>query len=99
MVRGLAHYPVTLVLELLAAGMTEAQILAAHPALEPDDFRACYAYAAERLKPQPSPDRHRTMTGIPIEEYDSQRISGPLSPAEFKAYLQSIGKLPPDAAQ
>lgn len=84
----------TLVLELLAAGMTEAQILAAHPALEPADFRACYAYAASRMKPPPPADR--TMHGVPVEEHEAQRISGPLSPAQFKAYLQSIGKLPPD---
>jgi uncharacterized protein (DUF433 family) len=49
-VRGL-RYPVWQVLEWLAVGQTEAQILAAHPALEIEDFRACLAFAAERLKP------------------------------------------------
>ena len=36
------------VLGYLAAGMSEAQILADFPQLTPDDVRACLAYAAER---------------------------------------------------
>lgn len=48
-VRGL-RYPVQNVLELLASGMTEAEILADYEDLEPDDLRACQAYAAELLK-------------------------------------------------
>jgi len=34
------------VLNWLAAGMTEGQILADYPEVEPDDFRAVYEYAA-----------------------------------------------------
>jgi uncharacterized protein (DUF433 family) len=34
------------VLGWLAAGMTEEQILADYPELEPDDFRAVYDFAA-----------------------------------------------------
>jgi len=49
-VRGL-RYPVWQVLDWLAAGRTEAQILAQHLELEPEDLRACLAFAAERLKP------------------------------------------------
>jgi uncharacterized protein (DUF433 family) len=37
------------VLEYLAGGMTEAQILEDFPDLEPEDFRAIYAFAAEHL--------------------------------------------------
>jgi uncharacterized protein (DUF433 family) len=37
------------VLELLAAGQTQAQILADYPYLEPDDIAACLRYAARRL--------------------------------------------------
>ncbi|RTQ48524.1 DUF433 domain-containing protein [Hymenobacter gummosus] len=48
-VRGL-RYPVQHVLELLASGMTEAEILDDYPDLEPADLRACQAYAAELLK-------------------------------------------------
>jgi uncharacterized protein (DUF433 family) len=39
---------VTDVLEYLAAGMTEAQILAELPALKPEHIRATLAFAAER---------------------------------------------------
>jgi len=38
------------VLEYLASGMTEAEILADFPDLEKDDIRACLAFAAEREK-------------------------------------------------
>ena len=36
------------VLSYLAAGMTEAEVVAEFPQLVPDDIRACLAYAAER---------------------------------------------------
>jgi len=36
------------VLEYLASGMREAEILAQFPQLEPDDIRACLRFAAER---------------------------------------------------
>lgn len=35
------------ILEWLSGGASQAQILADYPQLEPDDFRAVYAYAAE----------------------------------------------------
>jgi len=35
------------ILEWLSGGATEQQILQDYPQLEPDDFRAVYAYAAE----------------------------------------------------
>jgi uncharacterized protein (DUF433 family) len=44
-VRGM-RYPVSLILELLAAGMSHAEILADYPALEEDDIRDCLVYAA-----------------------------------------------------
>ena len=37
------------VLELLAAGETSAEILAAYPYLEAEDISACLLYAARRL--------------------------------------------------
>lgn len=49
-VRGL-RMPVWQVLEWLATGRPESELLAMHPELEPEDFRACLAFAAERLKP------------------------------------------------
>lgn len=86
-VRGL-RYPVTFVLELLAAGMTDTEILADYEDLEAADLRACYAYAAERLKPQSPPP--------PIEE-EPRAPARWMSRTQFKAYLQRIGQLPPDA--
>jgi uncharacterized protein (DUF433 family) len=40
---------VTDVLEMLAAGESAESILDYHPDLEPDDIRACLAYAAREL--------------------------------------------------
>lgn len=54
-VRGL-RYPVWQVLEWLAAGLSACDIQAQHPALEPEDIRACLAFAAGRLKPLPRVD-------------------------------------------
>jgi len=49
---------VSLILDFLASGESEAQILAAYPQLEPEDIRAAIAYAAEvareRIVPVPS---------------------------------------------
>ena len=36
------------VLELLATGMTQQQVLDEHPDLEPDDIKACLVFAARR---------------------------------------------------
>ena len=40
------RYPVTMVLDLLAAGMTTQEILDDYPAMEEADIRACLAFAA-----------------------------------------------------
>lgn len=49
---------VSLILENLAAGIEETEILEAYPQLQPDDVRAALAYAAEisreRLIPAPT---------------------------------------------
>jgi uncharacterized protein (DUF433 family) len=44
------------VLDYLASGMTEAEILADFPDLQADDIRACLAFAA---------DRERTFVAVP----------------------------------
>jgi uncharacterized protein (DUF433 family) len=41
---------VSLIIDLLADGMTIEQILEQYPGLEPDDIRACMAYAAEMTR-------------------------------------------------
>lgn len=48
-VRGL-RMTVGTIVGLLAAGKTAAEILAAHPYLEPDDIRAALAYAVPLLQ-------------------------------------------------
>jgi uncharacterized protein (DUF433 family) len=49
---------VSLILDFMAGGETESQILAAYPQLSPEDIRAALAYAAEvareRIVPVPS---------------------------------------------
>lgn len=44
-VRGL-RYPVSMVLDLLAAGMSHDEILADYPDIEAEDLLACLEYAA-----------------------------------------------------
>jgi len=44
-IRGM-HIRVSDILEMLAAGSSKEEILADYPDLEPDDIRACLAYAA-----------------------------------------------------
>ena len=46
-IRGL-RITVSDILEYLASGMTEAEIVADFPDLSSDDIRACLAFAAER---------------------------------------------------
>jgi uncharacterized protein (DUF433 family) len=48
-IRGL-RYPVEMVLELLASGMSEGEILADYPDLEAEDLRAALAFAANAIR-------------------------------------------------
>jgi uncharacterized protein (DUF433 family) len=48
-VRG-TRVAVEFVLEMMAAGVSEQDVLANYPRLTPDAIRACMAYAAEILK-------------------------------------------------
>lgn len=45
-IRGM-RYPVAMILDLLASGMSNDEILADYPALEKDDINACLAYASK----------------------------------------------------
>ncbi|MEO6037066.1 MAG: DUF433 domain-containing protein [Saprospiraceae bacterium] len=40
------RYPVTMILDLLAAGMTSDEIIEDYPAIEPEDIQACLLYAS-----------------------------------------------------
>jgi uncharacterized protein (DUF433 family) len=44
------RYTVDLILDLLASGMTTAEILEDYPALETEDIHACLAYASRLAK-------------------------------------------------
>ena len=80
-VRGL-RYPVPNVLEYLASGMTEAEILADYPDLEAEDLRACQAYAASMLR-----KISQTLAG------DGTRRA--VTKQEMLAHLIETGKVPP----
>ena len=92
-VRGLP-YAVWQVLELLASGRGEAELLAQHPTLEAEDFQACLLFAAARLKPVAP--LALSMNGKSEEEWAAGHLTGPLSPREFLAHLIKTGKVPPD---
>ncbi len=51
-VRGL-RFPISDVLELLASGLTEAEILEQHPVLEQQDLQAALLYASLKIKIRP----------------------------------------------
>ena len=40
------RYPVSMILDLLAAGMTANEIIEDYPAIEPEDIQACLLYAS-----------------------------------------------------
>ena len=48
-IRGM-RYPVSMILDLLAAGMTHEEILEDYPAMEPEDILACLAFASKLLQ-------------------------------------------------
>ncbi len=76
------RYPVWAVLEYLASGMSEAEILADYPDLEAEDLRACQAYAAFLLK-----KISQTLAG------DGTRRA--VTKQEMLAHLIETGKVPP----
>ncbi|MDT8448299.1 MAG: DUF433 domain-containing protein [bacterium] len=50
-IRGL-RYPVEMILDLLASGMSHEEIMADYADLEPEDLFACLAYAARTTRVQ-----------------------------------------------
>jgi len=53
-IRGL-RIPVATIVGMVADGMTEAEILAAYPDLEPEDIREALRYAAEAVRERELP--------------------------------------------
>ncbi len=91
-VRGL-RYPVWVVLEYLASGMTEAEILADYPDLEAEDLRACQAYAASLLQKM---GRIFETSGLTDEEIAAGKVPRQaVTKQEFLAHLIETGKVPP----
>lgn len=80
-VRGL-RYPVWAVLEYLASGMTEAQILADFEDLEAEDLCACQAYAAFLVK-----KISRTLA--------SDGARRPMTKQQMLEHSAEMGKVPP----
>ena len=72
---------VTDVLEYLAGGMTEAEILADFPDLTAEDIRACLAFAA---------DRERKLATLP--QYETAVCSEPLVPSAEVAGGHLLGQ-------
>jgi len=87
------RYAVWDVLEPLASGRPEAECQAEHPNLTAADVRACLLYAAEQCRP------HGPVTtsanGRTAAEWEARGLGQPMTLKELKAYLISIGKLPP----
>ncbi|MCC6723485.1 MAG: DUF433 domain-containing protein [Saprospiraceae bacterium] len=44
------RYPVSMILDLLSAGMTFEELKEDYPALEMEDFMACFAFAARLVE-------------------------------------------------
>ena len=91
-VRGL-RYPVWQVLEYLAAGRSEAEILADYPDLEAEDFQACLLYAVFWLK---KIGTTLVTNGLTPEEIAAGHTRQPLTKQEFRAHLEARGTLPTD---
>ncbi|WP_345123062.1 DUF433 domain-containing protein [Hymenobacter antarcticus] len=91
-VRGL-RYPVWVVLEYLASGMMEVEILADYPDLEAEDFQACQAYAASLLKKM---GRIFETSGLTEEEIAAGKTPRQaVTKQALLAHLIETGKVPP----
>ena len=58
---------VSLILEFMSAGSSEAEILEAYPQLSADDVRACLRYASESLEPPVTSEIEAWIRGVPYE--------------------------------
>ena len=58
---------VSLILEFMSAGSSEAEILEAYPQLSADDVRACLRYASESLEPPVTSEIDAWIKGVPYE--------------------------------
>ena len=58
---------VSLILELMSAGSSEAEILDAYPRISSADVRACLRYAAQSLEPPVTTEIDAWIEGVPFE--------------------------------
>lgn len=58
---------VSLILEFMSAGSSEAEILEGYPQLSADDVRACLRYASESLEPPVTSEIDAWIRGVPYE--------------------------------
>ena len=70
------------ILEYLAAGMSEKEIIRDFPELTHEDIRACLAFAA---------DRERKLTKIPAWSFCSTKTY----PFDWQIFFVSISRIPP----
>lgn len=58
---------VSLILELMSAGSSEAEILKSYPHISSADVRACLRYAAQSLEPPITTEIDAWIEGVPFE--------------------------------
>ncbi|MCE2499881.1 MAG: DUF433 domain-containing protein [Dehalococcoidia bacterium] len=58
---------VSLILEFMSAGSSEAEILEGYPQLSADDVRACLRYASESLEPPVTSEIDAWIREVPYE--------------------------------
>jgi uncharacterized protein (DUF433 family) len=92
-VRGL-RIPVWQVLDWLAAGHSEIELIARHPELESADFRACLAFAAERLKPL-----NHTQTSAPDPNSEAWLLSRQTQWLAEQDFLRQLWERPVASSQ
>ena len=63
---------VSLILEFMAAGSSEAAILDAYPQLSSADVRACLRYAVQCLEPPITSEIDAWIAGVPFETASGQ---------------------------
>ena len=80
---------VSLILELMSAGSSEAEVLKAHPHISSADVRACLRYAAQSLEPPITTETDAWIAGVPSDSASpiSDVIEGKVIPCEARALL------------
>jgi uncharacterized protein (DUF433 family) len=95
-IRGM-RIPVSVVLRMLAGGMTQQQILADYPDLEPEDIEQCMQYAAaladerevlDRMRPMLAAEFGGRLKGVVLFGSSARGNAGPDSDIDILVLLQ-----------